>query len=361
MTTRPQILGSLALAAGLLLAGCHAPQATPAPAGATAQQSAVRVAKGTVLAADPLPPELLLPPTDPFRLGAGDLLEAEVLGLAGTRAVGPVMPDGRYYFDLLPGIRVTGLSLEELRQRMERDLAAYYQSPQVGLIIRGVNSRKVWVMGRVNTPGTYPLNTPMTLIEAVARAGGLMVSRFSGTTEELADLSHSFVVRRGSFLPVNFVKLLMQGDMSQNIYLQDGDYVYLPSALSQEVFVLGAVAQPKTVGFRDRVTLVSAIAAARGVLPGAHRSRVLIVRGSLSQPEVFTADLGAIMTGQAPDVPLQPRDIVWVPNAPWSDLERYVKMVVTTFVRTVAANEGANFAVPGADRVQPNLPLSTGP
>jgi protein involved in polysaccharide export with SLBB domain len=271
------------------------------------------------------------------------------------------MPDGRYYFDLLPGLKVAGLTVEELRQRLESELAAFYHSPQIGLTVRGVQSRKVWVMGRVNTPGTYPLDTPITLVEAVARAGGLMVSRFSGTTEELADLSHSFVVRKGAFLPVDFVKLLVNGDMSQNIYLQDGDYVYLPSALSQEVYVLGAVNQPKTVGFRDRVTLVSVIAAARDVLPGAHSSRILIIRGSLSQPEVFTANLSDILGGRAPDIPLQPRDIVWVPAAPWSDLQRYAKMVITTFVRTVAANEGAHFAVPGAAKVAPILPISTGP
>jgi len=349
------------IAAAAMVAGCQAPKATPAPAGAVSQLSSVKSGQGIRLTPDPLPPELLLPPSEPFRLGAGDLLEVEVLGIGGTRSVSPVMPDGNYYFDLLPGIKVTGMTVDQLQQRLEHDLAQFYQGPQVGVTLRGVNSRKVWVMGRVNTPGTYPLDTPMTLIEAVARAGGLMVSRFSGTTEELADLSHSFLVRRGAFVPIDFVKLLMKGDMSQNVYLQDGDYVYLPSALSQEVYVLGAVGQPKTVGFRDRVTLVSAIAAARDVLPGAQSGRILIVRGSLAQPVVFTADLTAILAGREPDIPLQPRDIVWVPQAPWSDLERYTKMIITTFARTVAANEGAHFAVPGAAKVAPNLPISTGP
>jgi protein involved in polysaccharide export with SLBB domain len=350
---------------GILLvgAGCQspAPDAKPAPTGEAGKEAKVFHQKGTMVSIDRVPAELLLPPTEPYHLGAGDLLEVEMIGVRGTRAVAPIMPDGRYYFDLLPGIKVTGMSVDEFRLRLETDLAAFYHGPQVGVTVRGVRSRKVWVMGRVNTPGTYPLDTPMTLVEAVARAGGLMVSRFSGTTEELADLQHSFVVRQGVFLPVDFSQLLLHGDMSQNIYLRDGDYVYLPSALSQEVFVLGAVAQPKTVGFRDRVTLVSALASARGVLPSAHTQRVLIIRGSLAQPEAFTVNLADILAGQAPDVPLRPRDIVWVPNAPWSNLERYVKMVVTTFTRTVAANAGAQFAVPGSSVVGPTLPISTGP
>jgi protein involved in polysaccharide export with SLBB domain len=353
------IIAVAGLAAALLGSGCQAPGGRPAPAGLEGQASPVyaEAAGGTRMAAGPLDPALLRPPSEPFRLGPGDLLEAEVIGVKGTRSVGPVMPDGLYYFDLLPGLAVAGHTLDEVRTRAEADLAQYYRSPQVALTLRGVRSQRVWVMGRVNTPGIYPLDTPTTVVEAVARAGGLMVSRFSGTTEELADLRHGFLVRDGAFLPVDFHRLLVDGDLGQNVYLRNGDYLYLPSALSQEVYVLGAVNQPKAVGFRDRVTLVSAVAAARDLQPTAHARRVLIIRGSLAAPEVFTADLAAVLAGAAPDVPLRPRDIVFVPEAPWTDLERLVKTVVTTFVRTIAANEGAHFAVPGAADIGVNLPL----
>ena len=314
--------------------------------------------EATQMTPEAMPAEWLQPPTDRFTLGPGDVVEAEILGVRNTKSVSPILPDGTFFFDLLPAVRVAGMSLEELRAKLETDLTAYYRSPQVAVILRIVRSKRVWMMGRVSNPGIYPLDTPMTIVEAIARSGGLMSSRFSGTTEELADLRHSFILRDGKLLPVDFHRLLSEGDGSQNIYLRDRDYVCLPSALSKEVYVFGSVLQPRSVGFRDRVTLVSAIAAARDVIPGAFTERVLIIRGSLTKPEVFTANYQAMLIGSAPDVELQPRDIIWVADQPWGDLQKYVKSVITTFVRTVAANEGAHYAIPRADKLQINLQVA---
>ena len=302
---------------------------------------------------------MLQPPTEPFRIGVGDLIEIEVLEVGGTRRVCKVMPDGLIYYDLLPGYRAEGQTLNELRDNLAIELAQHYRSPQVGVILRGVNSKRVWVLGRVNTPGLYPLDQPTTVLEALARSGGLFASRFSGTTEELADLKHSFLVRDGNMLPVDFYALLREGDMSQNVYLKNGDYIFLPSALSKQIYVLGAVNKPRAVGFMDQVTLVSSIASAFDVQPTAHTRRILVIRGSFTAPQVAVIDYEAIRRGEAPDLPLAPGDIVWVPESPWSNLSDYTKVVLNTFVRTVAANEGARFAVPNAPAVDINLDLGS--
>ena len=329
--------------AAILLAGCATgPKFDPRPLTPTVDFERIE-------ATAPATPDLLLPPTDPFRIGVGDMIEIEVLELGGTRRVCRVMPDGLIYYDLLRGFHAEGLTMEELKVGLEQELAAHYRSPQVGLILRGVNSKKVWVMGRVNTPGLYALNQPSTVLEALARAGGLFTSRFSGTTEELADLKHSFLVREGQLMPVDFYKLLREGDLSQNIYLRDGDYIYLPSALSQQIYVLGAVNKPRSVGFMDQVTLVSAIASALDVNEAAYTERVLVVRGRFTEPQVAVIDYLAILQGRQPDVALEPGDIVWVPDSPWYDLQEYAKTIVTTFVRSVAAKEGSAFAVPTGD------------
>ena len=307
-----------------------------------------------------LPAGSLQPCRDAFRLGVSDLVEIEQLGVANTRQECRIMPDGLLYYQTVPGTKATGLTLPDLKARLETSLREYYRNPQVSIILRNVSSQRVWVLGRVNTPGLYPLAGPTSVLEAIAKAGGLFSSRFSGTTEELADLQHSFVVRNGEFLPIDFVKLLRRGDLSQNVYLKSGDYVYLPSALNSEVYVLGAVRLPKTVGFKDQVTLVSAVAEAKGLLPGAYAQRAVIIRGSLVAPSIATVNLNRIMMGKDPDVALQPRDIVWIPNSPWDRVETYTKMILNTFVRTVAANEGAHAVSPNASAVQPNIPIGTG-
>jgi polysaccharide export outer membrane protein len=301
-----------------------------------------------------LSPELLQPSTEWFTLGPGDRVEIEVVGHADTRAITFVGPDGKLYYHLLPGLDVWGLTLTQARDLIEKELAKYLTDPQVAMTLREIGSKHVWILGRLNKPGIYPLSTPTTLLESLALAGGSARSTSQVTTEELADLRHSFVMRRGQNLPVDFYRLLHEGDISQNIYLQPDDFVYVPSALSQEIYVLGAVKAPRTVPYGERMTLVSALAGAAGAAtvewiaqgatlgpqPDAYLSHVAIVRGSLAQPQLIIANYGAIVKGREADIPLEPGDIIYVPNAPYSTLKRYLNTIVNTFITTVAANEG---------------------
>lgn len=288
--------------------------------------------------------ELLEPPSDSYRLGPGDRLEIQVAGDAGSMANTFVCPDGKLYYHLLPGQFVWGKTLKETQEMLEQGLRKYLQSPRVSIILREVQSRRIWILGRVYRSGVYPLVRPMRLLEAVARAGGLMVSKQTASTEELADLKHSFVVRKGRMLPVDFHALLREGDMSQNIYLRPDDFIYLPSSLSQEVYVLGKVRRPTNVPYMNEVSLVAAITKAAGPADGAHTKQVAIIRGSLSKPRVAVVNYDDIVTGRRPDVALDARDIVFVPDRPHSSMVDYGKLIVDTFVRTVAANEGSRAA-----------------
>jgi protein involved in polysaccharide export with SLBB domain len=330
----------LVLGVAALAAGCHTSTGPRFDAYSTNQIAGATHLFGAVAVTNKLDPALLQPSQEPFRLGPGDRLEIEVLGDEAGPQFTFVGPDGRLYFSLLPGLQVWGLTLAETRSLLETQLSTFIRRPQVTLTLRAVESKRVWVMGRVNTPGLYALAGPMTVIEAITKAGGLFTSRFSGTTEELADLRHSFIVRRGEYLPVNFQQLIREGDTAQNIYLEPDDFIYLPSSLSTEVFVLGAVGQPRAVGFNDQVTLVSAIANAHGTIPDARVREVVIVRGSLSQPSVALVDYLAIIQGKRPDVRLEPRDIVFVPFTPYRKLEKYLNIAINTFVRAAAANAG---------------------
>ena len=289
-------------------------------------------------------PVWLKPTTNEFRLGPGDHLEVDLIGSGQGSQPALVGPDGKIYFDLLPGLQVWGLTTAQTGTLLEHELAKFYKNPRVSITLHEVRSSRVWVLGRLNTPGIYPLETPMTIIDAVTRAGGLYSAQFTGTTEELADLQHSFLLRHGRFLPVNFKKLIHEGDMSQNVYLEPDDFIFLPSAMSSQVYVLGSVRSPRPVSFKDNVTLSSAIANAFGTLPDAWLGEVVIIRGSLTDPHYAVVNFQDIISGKAPEVALQPRDIVYVPDHPLGLFRNAIKTVVDTFVRTVAANEGIRAA-----------------
>ena len=292
-------------------------------------------------------PNWLKAPTEPYTLGPGDKIDIELLGEAGSRTTTVVAPDGKIYFSLLPGIDVWGLTLSQTKAQLEKGLTQYVREPpQVSVALREVESKHVWILGHVQAPGIYPLGTPTTLLEALSLAGGtLNLSSFRqaeafGASDELADLRRSFVLRQGRMLPVDFQRLIQLGDMSQNIYLQTDDFIYLPASRTREIYVLGAVAQARAVPFKQGMTVAGAVASAYGTVTGAYLQHVAVVRGSLSHPQIAIVDYKYVLRGLATDLELEAGDIVYVPFSPYRYITRYAQLVVDTFVSSAAINGG---------------------
>jgi len=300
---------------------------------------------------------LLRPSPDLFTLGPGDEIEIEMLGTANSRTALTIGPDGKIYFNLLPGVDIWGLTIAQAKALLEKELEKYVSMPQVSISLRSVGSKYIWVLGKVGRPGIYPATGPMTLLEAISLAGGTAQSASQVTTTELADLKHAFVVRKGQALPVDFSKLLNEGDMTQNIYLQPDDFVYVPSGAAREIYVFGAVRMPRSLPLGPQTTVLSAISASGGPTRQAYVSHVAIVRGSLTTPQITVVDYGAIMRGKAADVPLEPHDIVYVPVSPYQILSGYLDTILTTFVNTVAANEGSYAS--GGSAISVSVPVGS--
>lgn len=352
----------LAVAGIALIAGCQAP---PPPRPPVPPPLAMPAAP----ALEPvLRPEWRNPPTDPFRLGPGDRLEVELMGEPTTRTTTTVGPDGKIYFYLLPGVDVWGLTIAETKTKLERELTGFIRGqPQVTLTLRGVESQRVWLLGRVNSPGVYAMSGPITLLEAIAQAGGpgdgtpppgaSAVAFASFSTQDTTDYSRSYILRDGQVLPVDMQKLLHDGDPTQNIYLKADDFVYLQPSSTREVYVLGAVGQPQAVPATRPLSLIVAIAAAGGAARDANITTVAVVRGSLSSPQAAIVNLKEVMMGRAADMTLEPGDIVYVPAEPYRTLNRFVTLALETFGRTVGANAASRVTGRGVP-VTVNVPLT---
>lgn len=334
-------------ASAVLFAGCQQTK----PQFSKFDQPGHLAARPTLISlTNQIDPAWLHAPTNRFTLGPGDRVEIELLDEAGSKTATVVGPDGKVYFNLLPGLDVWGLTLTQAKNLIEQNLTNYVRStPRVNLTLREVASKHVWVLGRVQQPGVYAMAAPMTLLEAISMAGGSLT--FAGTKdvtgggplgEELADLKHSFVVRNGKLLPVNFDALLNKGDLSQNIFLQPDDFIYFAPAYAREVYVLGAVVQPRPVGYTEGMTVAGAVAGAFGTVRDAYLNNVVVVRGTLSQPDIAVVNYKAIVHGQAPDLPLQPHDIVYVPFSPYRYLRKYAEIALNTFVSSIAINAGSS-------------------
>jgi protein involved in polysaccharide export with SLBB domain len=346
----------------VLVAGCHFPFAKTGPQ-FNASQLGVQSGSATnfagVAVTNQLNPELLRPPLEPFTLGPGDRIELEIMGDPASRSLVVVGPDGKIYYYLLPGLDVWGLTLNQAKQRLESELQAYIAGAQVAITLRGIESKRVWLLGRLHNSGVYPAGEPITLLEAISLAGGVLNVSGPGLAggEQLADLHRSFVVRQGQLLPVDFERLIAGGDMSQNIYLRPDDFVYVPSAAAQDIYVLGAVRQPKAVSFAQATTLIAAITEAGGTIKDAYLSHIGIVRGSVTRPRIAVVSYRDIVAGRTVDVRLEPQDIVYVPFSPYRNLIKYVDLILTTFVRAEAINEGARAA--GATSLPVGISIGT--
>jgi polysaccharide biosynthesis/export protein len=333
----------LLTAAGMMLCACKTPEPRGAKFDPRANQQKIAMVTNlsSVEGTNVIRPEWHQAPTNFYTLGPGDRLEIEIVNDINSRAMTTVGPDGKIYYNLLPGIDVWGLTLAEARARLEQELAKFVVSPQIGLQLRAIDSKRVWLLGRVQKPGVYAMGAPMTVLESLSLAGGTMTTSLSGTTEDLADLNHSFIIRNGERLPIDMASLIEKGDMSQNIYLQPDDFVYFPSSSSRDIYVLGQVRIPRAVSRQQGATLMSAVTTAGGPIRNSYLSHVAILRGSLAKPQIAIVNFEDVMKGKAPDVMLEPRDIVYVPVSPYRYLTKYADLIVTTFARAIAINEGA--------------------
>ncbi|MEM6916616.1 MAG: polysaccharide biosynthesis/export family protein [Verrucomicrobiota bacterium] len=294
-------------------------------------------------------PEYLRPPTGPYRVGPGDVLDIEVAEKAETRAQTKVMPDGMLHYSVVDGVKVSGMTLTEISTLLSKKLENDYVNPVVSVNVAQADSQRFWMLGQVSQPGAYPIQKPTTVVDAISIGGGLFTNQdgIEVGNPEAADLERAILIRNGSLIPVNFESLIREGDMSQNVYVKGGDYLFVPSLNAKSIYVLGEVNQPGPVFYEKGVSLLSAVAVAGGTRPDAIVTKVLIIRGGTHNPKVAVVDLRSLSRGKEPDLALQGGDIIWVPRSPWTKLQEYTEAVLVTAAQAVAVNEG--LAILGTD------------
>jgi protein involved in polysaccharide export with SLBB domain len=313
-------------------------------------------AAGENTPSDSTPLQLQASWREAYTVGPGDSFRIELYGKPETTRLSVIVePDGTLSYLQAQNIPVNGLTINEVRDAVQKTLDKYYKNVEVMVQPVLLASKHYFVLGRVNNKGSYILDHPTTVMEAIAFAGGFESGVLEPTSSGLADLSRSFLVRDGKRVDVNFEKLFLQGDFSQNVELEPNDYLFFPSVVSHEVYVLGALSNPGKLNYVPGVTVMASIASAGSFNKSAFRDRVLVIRGSLNNPETFAIDCNDILKGRAPDFKLQPKDIVYVSTRPWKIAEDLLDSAVTSFVRSaVNAWAGSNIIL-GREVIIPQI------
>jgi polysaccharide export outer membrane protein len=246
-----------------------------------------------------------------YRIGPKDLLEITVIGFQELNRQYRVSEEGKIGLPYLGEIPVDGLSRQELEKKLVELLKEkYLENPQLTVTIIEHQSRRVFLIGAVTTPGPYELMGRLTLLKLISQAGGL--------TAEAGD---EIIVMRQlpdgqkTSLKISVENLLLKGDPSLDIPLQSDDIVSIPVDKIIQVYVTGQVKEPGVLSVRrsNIPTLLRAIAQAGGFTERASKGSVVIKRIDESGKEIkIKANVGDIMKGKRKDVQLKENDVVIV-------------------------------------------------
>ncbi|MEI6656211.1 MAG: polysaccharide biosynthesis/export family protein [Verrucomicrobiota bacterium] len=274
-----------------------------------------------------------------YELGPGDVVNFALFGRPDlNRQAFRIAPDGTVSYLQAQNIQIAGLTLDEARQAIEKALAAHFRAPRVIITPQEIGSKRFTILGKVAHKGVVTLERPITLVEAIANAGGLETGLFDYKIIELADLDHSFISRGGQRLPVDFRRLLHEGEMKFNLEIEPNDFIYIASNITNDYYVIGAVASPGTQGLTEDASVVAAISRRGGLTEQAWTDRVLVIRGSFEKPQTFIINVKKVLAGKDKDFKLEPKDIVYIADRPWSVAEDILKAALSAFTSSAATS-----------------------
>jgi len=270
-----------------------------------------------------------------YRIGAHDLLEINVFEAPDLNRSLRVSASGEISMPLLGAIQSTGLTARELEGVIEIKLRQYMKDPHVGVFVTTVESHPVSVVGAVKKPGVFQIRGTKTVLEMLSMAEGLaddagdqvLVMRGAGlqfgpdsardTTSSNPNSAPPANPPGNETIKINLKDLLESGDQRNNVPIYPGDIVKVTRG--GIVYVIGDVKKPGGFVLKSdqNMSVLKAIALAEGLNSTSAKSRTKIIRTDehSGKRTEFPIDLGKVLAGKAPDTPLKPADIVFVPNS----------------------------------------------
>lgn len=281
----------------------------------------------------------------PYVIQPGDSFTMNVYNQPSLSSSFIIAPDGTASLPLVGIIKLSGLTLEDATDLIEKQLTKYLRSPIVSLAPQTVSGYYFTIAGRVVKPGNFTVSLGQTkLLDAIALSGGFERGSFHGDTIELADLDNAYIKRDGRKLPVDFKKVVYEGDDLHNIPVLNGDYIYVPSTMSGYIIFLGEVGSNSYVGFTEGMTLMQGLSYVGGLRAETYSSFIRVIRGGQDNTVVYTVDIDKILRGKMKDFALNANDIIYVPQDGFTKWNRIIRKIIPTIqlINLLAGPFGSN-------------------
>ena len=157
--------------------------------------------------------------TGHYKIRQGDVLDVSVWGDDTLVKVIRVLPDGSISFPLAGNVSVAGFSSSEIEDIITKKLKTYLPDPEVTVIVQSTDGNRVYILGKVNTPGAIPLQGPLTILQVLSISGGF---------DRFADLDEIKILRGKKILEVHYPDLIRGKNLDSNYTLQADDTILVP-------------------------------------------------------------------------------------------------------------------------------------
>jgi polysaccharide export outer membrane protein len=177
-----------------------------------------------------------------YTLGPADVIEISVMRHPEVSGQFSINQEGKIQYNFIGDVEVAGLTKQEVTQKVNEKLSKYIIAPEVTVKIVGYNSKVVYVIGEVGSPGKiYMHGDTITVREALIQAGLPLLSAKAGASRLITPSADG----KPNMKIVNIQKLLYEGDLRENIVMNPGDTLFVPPTfLAKAMRVLSPVAQP---------------------------------------------------------------------------------------------------------------------
>ena len=276
-------------------------------------------------------PELILGQGKAYRIGPRDVLSLTIYagGEKQQEVDLTVSAQGMINVPFIGPIKAEGITVPQLEALITKPLARdYFVNPEVNVLIKGYHSLQYYISGAVNSPGLYEMTSEASLMELIAKAGGVLVDRgnvayiLRSSTEKITEGDDvEKLLSTKEPIKVDLKKLLDQGDMSHNPMLQSGDVVYIPlektlKMAESKIYVEGEVKKPGVFRYQPGLTAMNAciLAGGFGKFAAPNRTRIIRQEEEGDGQEIIKIDLNKVKEGEIPDIELKPGDRIHVPE-----------------------------------------------
>lgn len=162
-------------------------------------------------------------PREPYTINPGDLLEISVWKEPDLQRQVLVRPDGAFSFPLSGDVVAMGRTVEAVRQELAERLSTFIPDLVVTVTVAEINGNKIYVIGQVNTPGTFVVNPRVDVIQALAIAGGMTPFAESNDIKILRRRNGTQAILR-----FRYNDIIKGENLEQNVLLEVGDVVLVP-------------------------------------------------------------------------------------------------------------------------------------